>query len=128
MQRTAGAFIGKKIKDELFAAPKPRTADGARDATDSAPPAEPADDIDGTLIEDEEGLVVGTAHRVPGVAVYVAFEGYGNSQRVLADCVGEADTRLLLTTDDAGRIAALIYVPDPSRAERRPQAMRPDDV
>ncbi len=128
MQRVAGAYIGKKIKDELFSVPKPREAAEQMAPTGSAAGSGADDDLDGTVVEDEDERAVGTAHRVPGVGVYVAYDGYGNPQRVLADCVGDPAARLLLTTDDKGRITALIYVPDPSRAPRRPEGMRADDV
>lgn len=127
MQRAAGAFIGKKIKDELFSAPKPTDPDDGGDPPRRATAAPERDSLDGQTVEDEDGRSVGTAHRVPGVAVYVAYDGYGDPQAELARCVAEVEPRLLLTSEN-GRITGLIYVPDPSQAPQRPQALRADDV
>ena len=116
MQRKASAYLVKRLGDELFA--KPAAPDE---------PTKPDADLDGQLIHDEEGRAVGTAHRLRHVAVYVVSDGYGKPDDELARCLKESDSEVMFQTD-GGRITALIYVPDPSRAPRRPEAMRADEV
>ena len=120
MQKMAGSYLVKRLGDELFAKPAPReeTAEEA---------SEEADEYDGQVVHDEEGQRLGTAHRVPDVAVYVVFDGYGRPEDVLARCLAQPDSRLLFQ-EERGRVTALIYVPDPSALPRRPEGLRADEV
>jgi len=113
----AGAYLVKRLGDELFTKPEPAAADEA----------EVGDDLDGLVVHDEEDRPVGTAHRIADVAVYVVFDGSGIPEDVFARCLDEPETRLMFQAGD-GRITSLIYVPDPSLAPRRPEGLRADDV
>lgn len=123
MQRMAGAYLVKRLGDELMPKPAPAASDegnGEEKATD--------DGLDGQVVRDEEGRAIGTAHRLPGVAVYVAFDdGYETPQQVLARCLEEPEPTLLLQREGR-RIVGLIYVPDPSLAPKRPEGFRADEV
>ncbi len=116
MQKMGASYVAKRIADQLMAPPAKR-----------AEPSEPAADPDGEVFHDEEGQPLGTAYRVPGVAVYVVSDGYDSPQDELERCLAEPESRLFFHTED-GRITGLVYVPDPSRAPRRVEAIRADDV
>ncbi len=126
LQRKAGTFLVKRINDELFA--KPATPADAGEAATPASPAPPVDDLDGQMIHDEEKRPVGIANRVPDIAVYVVFDGYGNPTNELTRSIDDPGTRVMFQHTDRGQITGVIYVPDPSRAPQRAEGMRPDDV
>lgn len=127
LQRKAGTFLVKKINDELFSKPASPGEPDPAPAT-AATPATPVEDLDGQMIRDEEKRPVGTAHRVPDVAVYVVFDGWGNPTSELARCIDDPGTRVMFQHTASGQITGVIYVPDPSRAPQRAEGMRADDV
>ncbi len=116
MQKMGASYVAKRIADQLMAPPAKR-----------AEPSEPAGGPDGEVFHDEDGQPLGMAYRVPGVAVYVVSDGYDSPQAELERCLAEPESRLFFHTED-GRITGLVYVPDPSRAPRRVEAFRADDV
>ena len=121
MQTKASAYLAKRIGDELLKPSKP---------TEPAEPDEPeppADELEGQVFLDEHERSLGTSYRLPGVAVYVVTDGYANREEELARCLPEPQPRIFLRRED-GRITGLIYVPDPSRAPRRPDGMRASEV
>ena len=127
LQRKAGTFLVKRINDELFAKPE-AAPDATTPVTSAPPPAPPVDDLDGQMVHDEEKRPVGTAHRVPGIAIYVVFDGYGHPDKELARCIDDPGTRVMFQHTDRGQITGVIYVPDPTRAPQRAEGMRSDDV
>ena len=119
MQKVVGGYLVKRIESELFAPP----AQPAK----SSPPAD--DDVDGDrrFVSDERRRRLGTAYRVPGVAVYVVSDGHGYRQDELEWCLGDPDSRLFVERD-GGRITGLIYAPASARRRRRVEGLRADDV
>lgn len=116
MQRIGGQYLAKRLADQLLAPP-------ARPAE----PAAPDEDLDGQVFRDDEGEPVGTARRVPGVAVYVVADGTGDHADELARCLEEPGSRLYWRAEE-GRITGLIYAPDPDRVVVRVAATRADEV
>lgn len=125
MQRMASAYVAKRIKDEIFAKPKPPTEPDSPGG--EAAEVAQEDDLDRQIVHDEEGQPLGRALRVPGLAIYVVSTGYGTPAEELARCVDEPETRLLVETD-GGRLTGLVYVRDPSRVPPRGEAIRAEDV
>ena len=120
MQRKAGAFLVKRIGDELFAKPS------------SPPPAEPEsaadeDDLDRRPFTDEDGQTLGTAYRLPGIAVYVVLDRPGDRNAELERCLEEPESQLYVRRE-GGRITALIYTPHPNRPRPQGDAPRAEDV
>jgi hypothetical protein len=128
VQKIGAQYIVKRITDQIVA-PPPAAEAPPQEAPATAPRAAeaPAHDLDGQVITDETGQAVGTAHRLPGVAVYVVTAPHANREAELRRCLGEPEPRVLLHTED-GRLTGVIYVPDPSGAPRRVEGTRPDDV
>ncbi len=119
--KVLSSYVGKMIKDELFAKPAPPAA------PDAAEPAAPAEEPDRQELHDEAGRPLGTAYRVPGVAVYVIFDGRGTPEAELRRCVSEPGSQILFQSD-RGRITALVYLPDPDRPPGGAEAIRAEDV
>ena len=119
MQKVVGGYLVKQIEAGLFAPP----------ADPTEPDAPAADDaLDRLAIADTRGRPVGTAYRLPGVAVYVVSDGHGHRQDELEWCLGDPNGRLFVQRE-AGRITALIYAPAPRRRRpRRVEALRADEV
>ncbi len=117
--KIAGQYVAKRLYDQILAPPAQRP--------EAAEPEDPEEDLDGQVVTDEDGQPVGTAHRLGNVAVYVVSDGYANLDSELLRCVNDPDSRLLVRSED-GRLAALIYVPDPSSAPVRVEGTRADDV
>ena len=125
MQRIGASYIAKRIADQVLA-PPPKPA--APDEPEDEPSEEPVvDELDGQPFHDEDGQPLGTALRLPGIAVYVVADGYANRHAELLRSLAEPESRLFWHTED-GRITALIYVPDPANAPRRAEGIRADEV
>ena len=107
MQRVVGGYLAKRIGDELFAPPPQRA--------ESGPPPDDDDDADRLVLTDDEGRHLGTAYRLPGVAVYVVSDGHGHRQDDLEWCLGEGEGRVFVQRE-GGRIVGLIYAPTASAA------------
>ncbi len=107
MQKMVGGYLVKRIGDELFSAPPQRA--------ESEPSREEDDDADRLVLTDDEGRPLGTAYRLPGVAVYVVSDGHGHRQDDLEWCLGEGEGRVFVQRE-GGRIVGLIYAPTASAA------------
>ncbi|HEY8448479.1 MAG TPA: hypothetical protein VIL01_15365 [Thermomicrobiales bacterium] len=129
MQKIGAQYVAKRIYDSVLATPKPET-DETEGVSAAAPQPEekPAHDLDGQIVRDENGAELGTAHRIPGIAVYMVYDGYGSPRDQFDRLVEDPETRLYVQRDGSGRILGLIYVPDPSRLPQRPAGLRPDEV
>ena len=127
MQRIGASYIAKKIADQVLT-PPPKPAPPA-EAEDDDEPREPpvVDELDGQPFHDEEGQPLGTAFRLPGIAVYVVGDRYANRHAELLRALAEPESRIFWHTVD-GRITALFYFADPANAPSRPEGMRADDV
>ena len=126
MQRVGASYVGKKIYNYIMTQPE-APAEGARAEVGETLADAPVDELDGQAFHDEEGQPLGTAHLIPGLAVYVISNGYANPALELERALNDPETRLFWRTTGE-RIVALIYVPDPSRAPVRPDAIRADEV
>ncbi|MBA3336287.1 MAG: hypothetical protein H0T49_01840 [Chloroflexia bacterium] len=130
IQRTAGAYIVKKIGNELMpsaAKPEPESErEPVREPNRVAPVVE-FDELNERIFHDEEGNSLGIAHRLPEVAVYVVLQGRGNPAETLHWAAGDEETQRFVRRVN-GRVTGLIYVPDPNRAPLRIEATRADDV
>jgi len=117
--KIAGQYIVKRLSDQIMAPPAQRPA--------AAQVEDAAEDLDGQIVTDEDGQSVGTARRLADVAVYVVSDGFDDLESELLRAVNERESRLLIRSVD-GRIAALIYVPDPASAPKRVVGIRSDDI
>ena len=117
MQRVVGGYLAKRIGDELFSPLAQPTMPGT--------PADD-DDPDRLAVSDEGGRPLGTAYRLPGVAVYVVSDGHGHRQDELAWCLADPEGRLFIHRD-RGRITGLIYAPASSRPPTV-EGLRADEV
>jgi hypothetical protein len=122
VQKIGAQYLVKKFTDYVTAPPAE-----APEQEPGMPAATALPDLDGQVIEDDEGQPIGTAHRLRDVAVYVVSRGYGDRAEELRECIGDPESRVLFHTVD-GRLAGLIYVPDPSKAPRQAAGMRADEV
>ena len=127
MQRVGATYVGKKVYDYLMTSPEKPEGPDPEGQPVEAEAAPVADEVDGQLFHDDEGLPLGTARRVHGAAVYLVADGYVNPDRDLGAILADPETRLFWREDE-GRITALFYVPDPNRIAERPRAMRADEV
>ncbi|MDQ3045748.1 MAG: hypothetical protein M3R06_11470 [Chloroflexota bacterium] len=128
IQRTAGAYIVKKIGNELM--PSSAKPDQEPEQEPSQRPvAAPTvfDELDGRPFSDEEGNLLGIAHRLADVAVYVVLQHRGNPAETLNWAASDEETQRYIRRA-SGRVTGLIFVPDPSRAPLRVEATRADDV
>ena len=118
MQKMVGGYLVKRIGDELFSPPPERADVGAASDDD--------DEADRLILADDEGRPLGTAYRLPGVAVYVVSDGYGHRQDDLAWCLGEGEGRVFVQWE-GGRIVGLIYAPAAGRTTAA-EGLRADEV
>lgn len=127
MQKVAGQYIVKKIT-EGFTAPPPQPDEPEDEPVrQSSVSASQSNFPDRQQVTDENGQIVGTAVRLPEVAVYVVRQSHLTPQQELERALSESEGRLLIQSED-GRITGLVYVPDPSGAPARAEATRADDV
>ena len=127
MQKVVGGYLTKRIEAELFAPPAPPAEP---DPSESGPPA-PDDAPDRLAVTDGRGRAVGTAYRLPGVAVYVVSDGHGHRQEELEWCLRDPNGRLFVLRD-GGRVSGLVYAPAAKRRRRQaeglPAGLRADEV
>ena len=124
MQRTIGAYIANKIKDEIFS-PQPVETD--RGEVEYVEPER--DPLDGQLIRDAEGRALGRAYRLRDIAVYVVSGEGADRDAELERAVNDPETELIVHWE-GDRIAALVYVPAQARraADTALHGFRPEDV
>jgi hypothetical protein len=131
LQRTAGTFIAKKIKDELFAPPKADVEDDEPEYRAPAPQHYENDDQDGAEYRDENGRLLGYTRRVGNVAVYAVTSAHGSPHAALSEALRDPNSQLVFQSTN-GRISGLIYVPDPNSSPGSSsgdsQGFRADDV
>jgi hypothetical protein len=133
LQRTAGTFIAKKIKDELFAPPPPDDDDEEEERRPAPQRSQHVDDPqDGAEYRDDEGRFLGYLRRVQDVAVYAVTSAHGSPHASLAEALRDPNSQLVFQTTN-GRISGLVYIPDPDAAPGASsgsdtRAFRADDV
>jgi hypothetical protein len=132
LQRNAGLFIAKKIKDELFAPPVQDDEDEV-EAPRHAPSQQQSyvnDPQDGAEYRDEAGRLIGYTRRVTDVAVYAVTTAHGSPHAALSEALRDPNSQLVFQSTN-GRISGLIYVPDPDATPGSSgdnNGFRPDDV
>jgi hypothetical protein len=127
VQKIGAQYLVKRVTDYVMAPPT-QAGEPAPGETATAPPAAAGGpDLDGEQIRDDEGQRLGTARRLRDVAVYVVSDGFGDRVEALQRCIEDPETRVLFHTVD-GRLAGLIYVPDPGKAPASSGGMRADEV
>jgi hypothetical protein len=122
MQRTVGMYIANRIKDEILKPP----AEAGEVVYEDEPYEDP---LDGEVITNDEGAVLGVAHRLQGVAVYVVGGRTANANTELERAMHDPEAEVIVHRE--GRtITALVYVP--SATAQLPQTgtrgMRADEV
>lgn len=124
MQRTIGTYIAGKIKDEIFS---PQRVENEAGEVEYVEPA--YDPLDGELIRDNEGRVLGRAYRVQDVAVYVVSGTNADPDAELERALNDPEAETIIHWE-GDRIAALVYVPEQARsgAASGPRGIRADDV
>jgi hypothetical protein len=127
VQRIGAQYLVKRVTDYVMAPPAQAGEPANAETVAAAPAAESGPDLDGEEVRDDEGKRLGIARRLRDIAVYVVADGFGDRVETLQRCIEDPETRVLFHTVD-GRLAGLIYVPDPSKAPARSGGMRADDV
>ncbi|MGI8475639.1 MAG: hypothetical protein ACR2OO_04625 [Thermomicrobiales bacterium] len=122
MQKIGTQYVLRKIKDQVMA-PPPEKQPGVPEAQVERP----GKDIDGQIINDENGQTIGRAFRLPGVALYVVATGTMPNEDELKRCLADPNPRTFLHTED-GRLTGVIFVPDASHFPKRVVGGRADDV
>ena len=119
MQKIGAQYVMKKVYDQVLA-PK------------EAPPDEVVEEAvvtqtgpDSLVVHDADGNEIGTAYRVD-VAVYAVTYGRGRPEAALARSLEGENTQVMVQRE-GGRIAGIIYVPDPS-AGPSGEATRAEDI
>ncbi|MEJ7838831.1 MAG: hypothetical protein WKF81_08440 [Thermomicrobiales bacterium] len=131
LQRTAGTFIAKKIKDELFAPPPADVDDEPERRPSSEPQRYEEDNQDGAEYRDEDGRLLGYTRRVTNIAVYAVTSAHGNAHAALSEALRDPNSQLVFQSTN-GRVSGLIYIPDPDSTpgsgSDNGQGFRSDDV
>lgn len=113
LQRTAGTFIAKKIKDELFSPPPTERDEDEEERHAPQRPRQRYDDPqDGAEFLDEDGRVIGYTRRLHDVAVYAVTTAHGSPHAALSEALRDPNSQLVFQSAN-GRITGLIYAPDP---------------
>jgi hypothetical protein len=130
VQKIGAQYLVKRISDYVTAPPATAEAKAEEPAEARTTPGQETDDsvdLDGEAIRDDDGQVIGIARRIRNVAVYVISDTSANRLETLQECVDDPESRVLFQTVD-GRLAGLIYVPDPEKAPPRVGGFRADDI
>jgi hypothetical protein len=122
MQRTVGMYIANRIKDEILKPPAE-----VEDVEDGVEQYE--DPLDGETITNAEGQVLGVAHRMREVALYVVGARGANANTELERAMNDPDAEVIVHREGRN-ITALVYVP--SETAQLPQSgtrgFRADEV
>lgn len=124
MQRTIGMYIANKVKDEIF-----RPEEVEDEETGEVQYVEQSHDpLDGELIRDSHGAVLGRAFRVPA-NVYVVADSDANADAALDAALNDPDHETIIHWE-GDAIGALVFVSSDARAQasKGPRGFRADDV
>lgn len=125
MQKTIGTYLAKRIKDEIFASPQEQ-AEEERETGNQ--PVQHGDPLDGELIRDDQGRVLGRAYRVPAVNVYVVSGSNANPDAELERALNDPNAQTIIHWQ-GDQIAALVFVPEQAiNASAGMHGFRADDV
>lgn len=122
MQKQIGMFIANKVKDEIFKPEPVETEDGETVYVQQHDP------LDGEIIRDNSGTVLGRAKRVQA-AVYVVVGADGDASTELDRTLNDPDHETIIHWED-NEIGALVFVASDIRAQAQagPRGFRADDV
>ena len=123
MQRTIGMYIANKVKDEIFRPQEVEDEDGEIQYIEQT-----SDPLDGELIRDSSGAVLGRAFRVPA-AVYVVAPSNADADVALESALNDPDHETIIHWE-GDQIGALVFVSSEARASAAtgPRGFRADDV
>lgn len=123
MQRTIGMYVANKVKDEIF---RPQEVEDDEGEVQYIEPQN--DPLDGELIRDNQGAVLGRAYRVPA-AVYVVATGEVDADDALEKALNDPEHETIIHWE-GNEIGALVFVSSEARAraETGPRGFRADDV
>lgn len=123
MQRSIGMYIANKVKDEIFRPEEVATEDGEVQYIQ-----QDHDPLDGELIRDNSGAVLGRAYRVPA-AVYVVASGDVDADVALEHALNDPEHETIIHWE-GNEIGALVFVSSAAResASKGPRGFRASDV
>lgn len=123
MQRSIGMYIANKVKDEIF---RPEVVEDEEGEVQYI--QQDHDPLDGELIRDNSGAVLGRAYRVPA-AVYVVASGDVDADAALENALNDPDHETIIHWE-GNEIGALVFVSSAAResAAKGPRGFRADDV
>lgn len=123
MQRSIGMYIANKVKDEIFRPEEVEDEQGEIHYVEQE-----NDPLDGELIRDSSGAVLGRAYRVPA-AVYVVASGDVDADAALENALNDPDHETIIHWE-GNEIGALVFVSSAAResAAKGPRGFRADDV
>lgn len=128
VQKMATSYIAKRLKDELLGSPDEQP-DGKSPRARQSASAPAADQHDGQPVHDENGKVIGRAHRVAEVAVYVVTRDSEHAPQELARGLREEGTQTVFHTTADDHVTSIFYVPEPKAGVPTVgRGFRPDDV
>lgn len=124
MQRTVGMYIANKVKDEIFRPEQVETEDGDVQYVEQS-----HDPLDGELIRDSSGAVLGRAYRVPAMVYVVAQSGDVDADAALDAALNDPNHETIIHWE-GDEIGALVFVSSEAResAAKGPRGFRADDV
>jgi hypothetical protein len=137
VQRKLGMYVANRIKDEIMAPPKPGAEnqvdgeyrrDDRSERSERYERSEPADDLHGQIVRDDEGNAIGRAFRVSDVALYVIARDGRNPSGDLTRAIHQDSSRLVFQATSNGRITSIIYVADESPSAGGLEGARADEV
>lgn len=123
MQKTIGMYIANKVKDEIFRPQEVHDDEGGVQYVEQG-----SDPLDGELIRDNSGTVLGRAFRVPA-AVYVVAASNADADVALETALNDPDHETIIHWE-GDAIGALVFVSSAARASAAtgPGGFRADDV
>lgn len=129
MPKIGAQYVIKKLADDILNAPVPAPAVEPASQVQQAIEGVETDgeSIHGQVIADEDGNAIGKAMRMRGIAVYFAWDGYGDPRAEFEACLRDPDRRLYLVEDD-DLTTGLILAHAEGREVDRPTGMRADDL
>ncbi len=125
----------KQIADQVMAPPPGAQAPADPAAAGATAPAQPApapveefDEFDGEIVNDENGIPIGTAHRMRAVNLYLVSDSHGNLEKEFQDCLEDDESRRYFIRDKRGRLTGVIFAPHPDRMPQKASALRADEI
>lgn len=124
MQRSIGMYVANKVKDEIF---RPETVEDEQGEVQYV--QQENDPLDGELIRDSSGAVLGRAYRVPASVYVVASSGDVDADVALESALNDPDHETIIHWE-GNEIGALVFVSSEAKqsAAKGPRGFRADDV